>query len=75
MAQNETTDQMNKFMESVRQMRKELDDLKKNQTKYFAVPIYTADPTGTFLIDGLIWVNSTDNHLKIRKAGSTVTIV
>lgn len=75
MAANESVDTINKFMKELRQMRKELDDLKKNQLKYLIIPIFAADPTGTYLVEGLIWYNSTSHNLKIRKNGSTSTIV
>lgn len=75
MARNESVDNKNKFMEEIRQMRKELDAMKLNNLKYFIVPVFATDPTGIYLVEGLLWYNSTSHNLKLRKNGSTVTVI
>lgn len=49
-----------------------LDRLER--TSRFRVPVVTDDPAADDLTDGDMWINSTDNALKVRKAGVTKTV-
>lgn len=53
-------------------LEKAFKELRSNQVNLLNLPRYTADPAT--IADGLIWINTTSNLLKVRVNGVTKTV-
>lgn len=60
-----------RFVGTIKNLQKQIEEMRQNDLKFFIVPILTADPTN--LKDGMIWYNSTSGLMKCRLNGVTKT--
>lgn len=73
MARNQSEDTLDKNLENtIKDLRKQVEELKTNQLKQLPVPRVATDPAAPF--EGQAWVNTTSNTFKIRINSVTKTV-